>query len=183
MESLNQLPEIKALYANLRNWVISPGDNLRSLVSAEVTLAIKLVMASEVLSWGLPMSFMVAPSMIWEMKSNFISFIGKCDRRSCEVAKRFLLRVDSRITNGKRSRFGSFLGKNSKKTKGLQVLSSLPKRSNVCSTQGMIQTKHWSERLPRLLPIDHQQVSWGNARQSQRSGIERKDSENETTTS
>ena len=97
MESLNQFPEIKALYANLRNWVISPGDNLRSLVSAEVTLAIKLVMASEVLSWGLPMSFMVAPSMIWEMKSNFISFIGNaCNVRSCEA-----FFVASRLENHK----------------------------------------------------------------------------------
>jgi len=180
MESLNQLPKIKALYANLRNWVISPGDNLRSLVSAEVTLAIKLVMASEVLSWELPMSFMVAPSMIWEMKSNFISFIGDaCNVRMCEASGCESNR-ESQMAIG---RFRELFGKVFKENKGLQVLSSLPKRSNVCSTQGMIQTKHWSERLPRLLPIDHQQVSWGNARQSQRSGIERKDSENETTTS
>lgn len=99
----------------------------------------------------------------------------------CEVAKR---QVASRIENHKwLGRFRELFGKVFKENKGLQVLSSLPKRSNVISTQGMIQTKHWSERLPRLLPIDHQQVSWGNARQSQRSGIERKDSENETTTS
>lgn len=100
MESLNQLPKIKALYANLRNWVISPGDNLRSLVSAEVTLAIKLVMTSEVLSDnGLPMSFMVAPSMIWEMKSNFISFIGGCWQQCANVRSVFC--CESSVENHK----------------------------------------------------------------------------------
>ena len=115
------------------------------------------------------------------MKSNFVSFIGD----ACDVQSVGLRVFENHKWLGQQS----FLGKSPKKTKDFKN-SAACQNVDVFSTQGTIQTKHCSERrphsahgfrsgndvlnrLPRLLPIYHQQVPRGDARQGQGSGIER----------